>query len=234
MKRVELLTRSFQFPPEPFKAYMDDTAGHELWARTSSLIAVTVSLGNRKGEELRSLQHGYSEALLRAEPSHDWPPCVHVGMSLLLTAAELTPPNHFYLSGKKVSEPSYDIWNPERFLVPTDPLHKRMPLWELDQGAYSCYRLSFMIASATPEQRAALERMLTAVGRGTPLAAATMSELQQTLPEFTARYREFYYHDIRLDFPDEIPVTPEPVPITPEEVHMLMGKLCSRLNNCRK
>jgi hypothetical protein len=69
-----------------------------------------------------------------------------------------------------------------------------------------------------------------------PLGEATMSELRQTLPEFTARYyREFSaYRDIRLDFPDEIPVAPEPVPITPEEVHVLMGKLCSRLNNCRK
>ena len=64
---------------------------------------------------------------------------------------------------------------------------------------------------------------------------ATKSELQQTLPEFTAHYREFNpYQDIRLDFPDEILVTPEPVPIAPEEVHVLMGKLCSKLNNCRK
>jgi len=67
------------------------------------------------------------------------------------------------------------------------------------------------------------------------LAAATMSELRQTLPEFTARYHEFYpYRDIRLDFPDEIPVTPEPVPISPEEMHVLMGKLCSKLHSCRK
>jgi len=67
------------------------------------------------------------------------------------------------------------------------------------------------------------------------LREATMSELQQTLPEFTARYREFSrYRDIRLDFPDEIPVAPEPVPTTPEEVHALMNKLCGRLNNCRK
>jgi hypothetical protein len=77
--------------------------------------------------------------------------------------------------------------------------------------------------------------MLTAVGRGMPLGEATMSELQQTLPEFTARYREFSpYRDIRLDFPDEIPVTPEPAPITAKEVQVLMGKLCSKLNNCRK
>jgi hypothetical protein len=64
---------------------------------------------------------------------------------------------------------------------------------------------------------------------------ATMSELQQTLPEFATRYREFNpYQDIRLDFPDEIAMTPEPVPITPEEVHVLMGKLCIKLNNYRK
>jgi hypothetical protein len=77
--------------------------------------------------------------------------------------------------------------------------------------------------------------MLTAVGRGTPLAAATMSELQQTLPEFTARYHEIYpYHDIQFDLPGEIPVTPEPVPISPEEMRVLMGKLCSKLHSCRK
>jgi len=79
-----------------------------------------------------------------------------------------------------------DIWNPERFLVPTNAPRERLPQWELDQGAYSRLRLSFMIAA------------------------------------------------IRLDFPDEIPATPEPVPITPEEVHVLMGKLCSKLNNCRR
>jgi hypothetical protein len=233
-----LLRRTFQYPAESHTAYTDYTAGHESWARTPSLIVVAVSMGYRKGEELRSLQHAYGEALLRAEPSHDWPPCVHVGMSLLLTAAELTPPNRFYVSGEKLRGPwvmPRDTWNPQRFLVPTDALRERMPQWELDQGAYSCLRLSFMIASAIPEQRTALERMLTAVGRGMPLGEATMSELQQTVPEFTARYREFNpYHDIRLDFPDEISITPEPVPITPEEVHLLMGKMCSRLNNCRK
>jgi hypothetical protein len=240
-----LLRRTFQYPAESNTAYTDYAAGHESWARTPSLIVVAASMGHQKGEELRSLQHAYGEALLRAEPSHDWPPCVHVGMSLLLAAAELTPPNRFYVSGEKLRgpfimpqdiwNPARDIWNPERFLVPTNARQERMPQWELDQGAYSCLRLSFMIASAIPEQRTALERMLTAVGRGMPLGEATRSELQQTLPEFTARYHEFNpYQDIRLDLPDEIPVTPEPVPITPEEVHVLMGKLCSRLNNCRK
>jgi hypothetical protein len=233
-----LLRRTFRFSAEPIAAYTDYTAGHESWARTPTLIVIMVSMGYRKGEELRPLQHAYGEALLRAEPSHDWPPCVHVGMSLLLTAAELTPPNHFYVSGEKLRGPwvmPRDIWNPERFLVPTNALRERMPQWELDQGAYSCLRLSFMIASAIPKQRTAFAGMLTAVGRGMPLGEATMSELQQTLPEFTARYREFHpYQDIRLDFPDEIPVTPEPVLITPEEVHVRMGKLCSRLNNCRK
>ena len=233
-----LLRRTFQYPAESSTAYVDYTAGHESWARTPSLIVVAASMGYRKGEELRSLQHAYGEALLRAEPSHDWPSCVHVGMSLLLTAAELTPPNHFYVSGEKLSGPFVmprDIWNPERFLVPADTQQKRMPQWELDQGAYSCLRLSFIIASAVPEQRTAFERMLTAVGRGMPLREATMSELQQTLPEFTARYREFNpYQDIQLDFPDEIPVTAEPVQITPEEVQVLMGKVCSRMNNCRK
>jgi hypothetical protein len=240
-----LLWRTFQYPTESNSAYTDYTAGHESWARTPSLIVVAASMGYRKGEEFRSLQHAYAEALLRAEPTHDWPPCVHVGMSLLLAAAELPPPNRFYVSGEKLWGPfvmphdiwnsARDIWNPERFLVPTNAQRERMPQWELDQGAYSCVRLGFMIASAIPEQRTAIERMLTAVGRGMPLGEATMSELRQTLPEFTAGYRKFNpYQDIRLDFPDEIPVTPEPVPIKPEEVRMLMGKMCSRLNNCRK
>jgi len=173
-------------------------------------------------------------------------------MSLIFTAAELTRPNHFYVSGEqlrgswnhfympgeKLLDPFVirpDIWNPERFLVSTDALRKPMPQWELDQGAYSCFRLSFMITSAIPEQRIAFERMLTAVGRGMPLAEATMSELRQTVPEFTSRYRTFnLYEDIQLDIPEEIPVTSEPVPIALEEVRMLIGKLCSRLNNCRK
>ena len=45
---------------------------------------VAASVGYRKGEEFRSLQHAYGEALLRAEPSHDWPPCVHVGLCIKL------------------------------------------------------------------------------------------------------------------------------------------------------
>lgn len=90
-------------------------------------------------------------------------------------------------------------------------------------------------ASANPEERAAFEKMLTAVGGGMRLVEATTSELQQTLPEFTARYRQFNaYQDIHLDFPDDIPVAPDPVPSSLEEVRALMGKLCSRLNNCRK
>lgn len=229
----DLLRRTFQFPAEPFRAYTDDTAGHELWVRTPALIVVAVSMEYRKGEELRSLQHGYGAALLRAEPSHDWPPCIHVGMSLLLTAAELSPPNHLFLSGKKVRDPAGHMWNPERFLVPTNPLIQRMPLWDLDEGAYSCYQMSFTIASVTPELRAAFARMLTAVGRGTPLSVATTSELHQTLPEFKAGRYEIY-QDLRVDFPEEVPVTPEAVPISLEQLQGLLGNLCRKLRNCRK
>ena len=233
-----LLRRIFDYPAESRTAFTDYAAGHESWARTPSLIVVAASMGYVKGDEFRALQHAYGEALLRAEPSHDWPPCVRVGMSSLLASAELTPPNHFFVSGQKLRGPfviSRDIWNPERFLLPTDVLKERMPQWELDQGAYSCLRLSFMIASANPEERTAFEKMLTAVGGGVPLVEATTSELHQTLPEFTARYRQFNpYQDIHLNFPEDIPVTPDPVPSSLEEVGAIMGKLCSRLNNCRK
>lgn len=233
-----LLRRIFDYPTESGTALTDYAAGHESWARTPSLIVIAASMGYVKGDEFRALQHAYGEALLRAEPSHDWPPCVRVGMSALLASAELTPPNHFFVSGQKLRGPfviSRDIWNPERFLVPTDVLKERMPQWELDQGAYSCLRLSFMIASANPEERTAFEKMLTAVGGGMPLVEATTSELHQNLPEFTARYRQFNpYQDIHLNFPADIPVTPDPVPSSLEEVRGLMGKLCRRLNNCRK
>lgn len=230
-----LLRRTFQHPPEPPGAYTDATTGHGFSVRTQSLIVVTAPMGYQRRHELRSLQHAYGEALLLGEPSHDWPACVKVGMSILFAAAELTAPNHFYLSGEKVLGWN-GAWNPERFLVPTNALDERMPQWERDQGGYSCYLLSFIIASATPEQRAALERMLTAVGRGVPLGAAATSELQQTLPEFLAHYGSFDlgFQEIRVDSPEELPVIPEPTPISAEELRVILGKLCGKLNNCRK
>jgi hypothetical protein len=191
-------------------------------------------MGYQRGHELRSLQHAYGEALLRGEPSHAWPACVKVGMSILFAAAELTAPNHFYLSREKVLGP-YDVWDPVRFLVSMDGSRDEpKPQWELDQGGYSCYRLSFMIASATSEQRLAYARMLTTVGNGMPLSDATATQLQQTLPEFTARYHSFWLRDIHVDFPGEIPSMLEPSPISPEEVRVLMSNLCSKLHNCRK
>jgi hypothetical protein len=136
-----VLRRTFRYPAESSSAYTDYTAGHESWARTPSLIVVAASMGYRKGEEFRSLQHAYGEALLRAEPSHDWPPCVHVGMSLLLAAAELTPPNRFYLSGEKLRGPLVtpgDIWNLERFLVPTNALGESGGLLVLSTELHDC------------------------------------------------------------------------------------------------
>jgi hypothetical protein len=228
------IRRAFKYASKSTGSFTKETTGSETWVRTPSLVIVTVPMGYQRGHELRSLQHAYGEALLQGEPSHVWPACVQVGMSILFAAAELTAPNHFYLSREKILG-SYDVWDPVRFLVPTDSSHdERMPQWELDQGGYSCYLLSFMVVSATPEQRIAFARMLTSVGNGTPLVAATATELQQTLPEFTARYRRFWRHDILIDFPDEIPPMLEPSPISPEEVRALMGNLCTKLDNCRK
>jgi hypothetical protein len=94
-----------------------------------------------------------------------------------------------------------------------------------------------MIASATKEERDALGRMLTVVGRGNPLSVATASELHQTLREFTARYREFSrvlrsspeLHQVRADLPGQIPPMPEPTPLSLERVQTLMVELCSKL-----
>jgi hypothetical protein len=130
------------------------------------------------------------------------------------------------------------FWNPEEILTPTDGGAAR---WLTDERGYSCYLLSFMIASAVPQERLALERMLTAVGQGTPLSAATSSELHQTLREFTDRYREFAralrlsprFHQVREEFPEEIPTMPEPAPVSAGEVRALMEKLCAKLQNCR-
>jgi len=158
-------------------------------------------------------------------------------MALVFTGAELTPPNHFYLAGTRVAGYEY-FWNPEEVLTPADG---RAPQWLTDERGYSCYLLSFMIAAAIPGERRAFERMLTAVGQGTPLSSSTLSELHQTLSEFTDRYREFAralrlsprFHQIRVDFPEEIPPMPEPARLSTEEVRALMGKLCAKLQNCR-
>jgi hypothetical protein len=236
-----LLQRTFQFAPIPVEAYTNSTTVREFWWRTPSLSVVAVPMGYQKGHELRSLQHAYGEALVRAEPTHGWPACGHMGMAMLFAAAELTAPNHFYLSGEKIFGHEY-VWDPERMLIPTGGPDQRMPTEAYGEWGYSCYLLSFMIASATPEKRSAFERMLTAVGNGTPLGAAISSELQQTLPEFTANYQNFSnsvvwfsnQHQVRVDLPGEIPAMPEPTPISLEEMQSLLGRLCSKLNNCRK
>jgi hypothetical protein len=180
----------------------------------------------------------YGEALVDAAPSHDWPACAQQGMTMVFTGAELTPPNDFYLPGTRVLGYEH-FWNPEEILSPSE---QRAAQWLIDERGYSCYLLSFMIASAVPEERLALEKVLTSGGRGTPLSTATMSELHQTLPEFTARYREFSRamrlspesHQIRAELPDLIPSMPEPSPLSSERVQALMEKLCAKLQNCRK
>jgi hypothetical protein len=159
-------------------------------------------------------------------------------MTVVFTGAELTPPNHFYLAGAKVAGYEH-VSNPEEILSPSDG---RVPQWFTDERGYSCYLLSFMIASAIPEERLALAKVLTSVGRGTPLSTATLSELHKTLPEFTAQYREFSrtirlspeFHQIRADLPGEIPSMPEPSALSSERVQALMEKLCAKLQNCRK
>jgi hypothetical protein len=243
-----LLRHTFQYPPVPIGAYSNPTTSHELWVRSPSLVVVAAPIINRTGYELHSLQHAYGEALLRGETSHDWPVCVHGGMAALFAAAELSAPNHFYLSGRTIFgqyddiRGKYDVVNPQTFLKGTHSPHEQMAQWELDQEGYSCYLLGFMIASATPEQRITMGKMLTAVGRGVPLGAAIASELQETQAEFTARYREFCremllkpeFVQIRVDFPEVISAMPEPTPISIEDLQALMGRLCSKLQNCRK
>jgi hypothetical protein len=233
-----LLRRIFQFPPEPPGAYSDSTARHGTWARTPSLNVVATAMGYERGREFRSLQRIYGEALVDAEPSHDWPECAHLGMVTVFAAAELTAPNQFYLAGTKVAGYEH-IWNPQEMLRPSI---ERVPQWVTDERGYSYYLLSFMIASATKEERNAFGRMLTSVGRGTPLDTATLSELHQTLPEFTTQYREFSrawrsspeFHQIRADLPGPIPSMPEPAQLSSEQVQTLMKKLCSKIQNCRK
>lgn len=233
-----LLRRTFQFPPDLPGAYADATARHGTWGRTAALTVVAAAMGYERGREFRSLQRMYGESLVDAEPSHDWPACAKQGMTLVFTGAELTPPNHFYLAGTRVI--GYEsFWNPEEVLTPAD---KRSAQWLIDERGYSCYLLNFMIASSVPEERRAFEKMLTVVGRGTPLATATLSELHKTLPEFTDQYREFSrqlrlsprFREVREDLPEQIPPLPEPSSRSEGEVRALMGKLCEKLQNCRK
>lgn len=250
-----LIRHTFKPPPSNPGAYSDATTGHELWARTAALVIVTAPMSYERGHELRSFQHAYGEALMRAEPSHDWPRCVHQGMAQLFSVAELTPPNHFYVTGQAIAGREH-LWDPAKILLPVDGPHEPMPQWTADERGYSCFLFAFMIASAAEEQRVALSGMLTAVGRGAALEQATQSELQQTLPEFTARYRDFARavqfvanappspnsvsslplraHEIRTDFAQEIPPIPDAVPISAENVQALMRKVCEKLSNCRK
>jgi hypothetical protein len=233
-----LLHRFFRFPPEPPGAYADENTGHESWERTSSLTVVAVPKVYERGRESRSLQHAYGRALLDGAPTHDWPACLQDGMSVVFAAAELTSPNHLYLPRNKVPG-RLDVANPDEFLVPKTVAPAPMPQWAADRRGYSCYLMSFMIASTTAERRLALEKILTAVGTGTALSSATTTELHQTLPQFTTSYHDFLHalpdrYDLRVDFPETIPTMPKPEPIAVDRIQALMGQLCSKLQNCRK
>jgi hypothetical protein len=232
-----LLRHVFQFPPDPPGLDTGPIASHGTWARTPSLTVVAAAVSYERGTEYRSLQRMYGEALLASDTSHDWPSCARYGMTMVFAAAELTPPNHFYLAGNKVAR-TVHIWDPQEILTTSGPA----PQWLTDERGYSCYLLSFMIASASPQERNAVERMLTAVGHGTPLGTATMAELHQTLDEFTARYTQFgdslrlspEFHEVRADLPEQIPAMPDPAPLTLDRVQTLMQTLCAKLKNCRK
>jgi hypothetical protein len=236
-----LLRRFFRFSPEPPGAYADENTGHESWERTSSLTVVAVPKVYERGREFRSLQHAYGRALLDGAPTHDWPACLQDGMSVVFAAAELTSPNHLYFPGNEVPG-RLDVANPDEFLVPKTVAPAPMPQWAADRRGYSCYLMSFMIASTTAERRLALEKMFTAVGTGTALSSATTTELHQTLPQFTTSYHDFLHalqafpdrYDLRVDFPETIPTMPKPEPITVDRIQALMGQLCSKLQNCRK
>src|SRR5262249_20636739 len=107
---------------------------------------------------------------------------------------------------------------------------------------YSCYLMSFMMATGTVEQRLAFGKMLTAVGRGADLGSATSAELHQTLPEFTTSYHDFLHalqaypprYDVHVDFPQVVPAMPDPEPITEDRMKALMSQVCTKLQNCHK
>lgn len=235
------LRRMFRFPPDAPGAYTDANSGHESWARTQALSIVAVPKGYQHGHELRSLQHAYAEVLLDAPPTQDWPACAHLGMAVLFAAAELTSPNHIYLPGEQLLREVH-LSNPEEVLLPKSQSPGRLPQWAADERGYSCYFLSFMMASGEADERRAMGRMLAAVGNGAPFAAATVSELRETAPEFTARFRERYRslqlfpnrYDLRIDVPEAIPDLSEPEPISGERVGALLSTLCTKLQNCRK
>lgn len=243
-----LLQKVFQFPPDPPGTFFDETVGHSLWGRTPSLTLVVAPRAYIRGRELRALQYAYGYVLSEAAPSHDWPACSHMGMAVLFSLDEIGPPNHFYVSGERIPEPfSGRVWSspvqsPQVILTPLDATPKALPVWENDQVGFSCYVLSFMTATAAPADRAALERMLTAVGRGTPLEAATQAELQQSAADFTTRYSNFSaslrmqpdFHQVRVDLPDAISAVPEPTAVEPQKVEQLLRQLCGKLGQCRK
>lgn len=244
-----LLQRFFHFNPVPASAETDATTGHESWARTPSLIVVAVPKLYERGREFRALQDAYAHVLLDGAPTHEWPTCLQDGMSVVFAGAELTAPNHLFFPGNKFrgflrvdSTDPFHVERPDEFLVPRIAASAPKPQWAADRKGYSCYLMSFMIASVPAEQRPAVARMLTEVGKGTALGSATTSELHQTLPEFTKSFYDFVHalqvfpdgHDLGIDFPEVIPAMPKPEPIASDRVEALMGQLCVKMQNCRK
>lgn len=236
-----LLERNFTFPRSTADAYRDITTVKGAWARTPSLTVVTAPLRYERGYELRPLGQMYGHALVRATPSHYWPACAHLGMTMVFTMADFTAPNHFFLPADRIFLTDY-TWSPEKLLVPTNGPRGHLPQYERDEWGSSCYLFGFMIAAAQPAERSALTRMLTALGRGVPLSDATTAELHQSLPEFSDRFREFarelkvspVHFDVRIDMSDEIPPIAEPTPVSLPDLQTLMSQLCIKMHNCRK
>ena len=234
-----LLRRTLQEIPTPPGAFANATSAQGTWERTPALTVVIAPMGYLRGRQLRSFQHNYGAALLDSAPSHNWPACIHQGMSMLFAAAEFSAPNHLFVSGERIVGQEY-TWKPEQMLLPIAGPHEPLPQYALDEWGYSCYMLSLLITSATTEERLSLESMLGALGGGKSLEEAVTSELHQTSAEFTARYFEFArrvknwpdFHNVRLDLPLANEQTAEPRPVSREDVQALLGHLCSKLQRC--
>jgi hypothetical protein len=237
--KEDTVRRHFVQPPVPYAVHVGPYTplGATIDAPTLSL--VVAPRGSERAVEFTPLHNLYGAVLLGRSPDvRDWPPCVRIGLSAMLTVTNVTDRNHLFIDGTVIG--AYSPVNPAEFLDPAAAAPAQQT--DADQRAYSCYLLASWYVTSEPEQRAAFEHLFTKLGAWTPFADAVPAALGGSVREFTDRFRLYAsqpmlqptHHNINTVLPglEQDPPAPAPVPVPADRLETLLQQTCTKLSRC--
>ncbi len=235
--REDTVRRHFLQPPLPYEVHVGPYTPLGATIDAPALSFVVAPRGSERAVEFTPLHNLYGAILLARSPDvRDWPPCVRIGLSAMLTVAKVTDRKHLFIDGTVVG--AYEAVNPAEFLDPSAAPPPRQV--DADQRAYSCYLLASWYATSTPEERVAFGQLFTKLGAWTPFADAVPAALGGTVREFTDRFRLYASqrllhranYNINAELPGLEQDPPAPVPVAPERLETLLQQACAKLSRC--